>query len=74
MWQIITIILFSGFIGFIFGAVRERVLNKNYSKEDMILASKYGYNFHKYTQFPKQEFEESCINNTKQWLIYYKQT
>ena len=72
MWQIITFILISWFIGFIFGAVRERVLNKLYSKEDMIKASKYGYNFHKTTQFPNQEFEDSCINNTKQWLTLFK--
>ena len=72
MWQIITFILISWFIGFIFGAVRERVLNKLYSKEDMIKASKYGYNFHKTTQFPNQEFEDSCINNTKQWLTIFK--
>lgn len=72
MWQIITFILISGFIGFIFGAVRERLLNKNYSYNDMIKSSKYGYNFHKTTQFPNQEFEDSCINNTKQWLQYYK--
>ena len=72
MWETITIILISWFVGFIFGAVRERLLNKNYSKRDMINASKYGYNFHKTTQFPKQDFEDSCINNTKQWLMYYK--
>jgi hypothetical protein len=40
----------------------------SYSEEDMIEASKYGYNFHKTTQFPTQEFEDSCIRNTKQWL------
>ena len=72
MWETITIILISWFVGFIFGAVRERLLNKNYSKQDMINASKYGYNFHKTTRFPKQDFEDSCINNTKQWLMYYK--
>lgn len=47
----------------------EKVL---YTKEDMIKASKYGYNFHKTTQFPNQEFEDSCINNTKQWLTTLK--
>ena len=72
MWETITIILISWFVGFIFGAVRERILNKNYSKQDMINASKYGYNFHKTTQFPKQDFEDSCIRNTQQWLMYYK--
>lgn len=39
-----------------------------YSEEDMIEASKYGYNFHKTTQFPNQEFEDSCIRNTQQWV------
>ena len=44
----------------------------SYSEEDMIEASKYGYNFHKTTQFPKQEFEDSCIRNTQQWLEQFK--
>jgi hypothetical protein len=44
----------------------------SYSEEDMIEASKYGYNFHKTTQFPKQEFEDSCIRNTKQWLTQFR--
>ena len=43
-----------------------------YSEEDMIEASKYGYNFHKTTSFPEQEFEDSCIRNTKQWLTTFK--
>ena len=43
-----------------------------YSEEDMIEASKYGYNFHKTTQFPEQEFEDSCIRNTQQWLTQFK--
>lgn len=41
---------------------------EKYSEEDMLKASKYGYDFHKTTQFPDQKFEDSCINNTKQWL------
>tara|TARA_R110000823_G_scaffold54057_6_gene132848 strand:+ start:424 stop:666 length:243 start_codon:yes stop_codon:yes gene_type:complete len=44
----------------------------SYSEDDMIEASKYGYNFHKTTQFPNQEFEDSCINNTKQWFQSFK--
>jgi len=44
----------------------------SYSEEDMIEASKYGYNFHKTTQFPTQEFEDSCIRNTKQWLTQFR--
>ena len=43
-----------------------------YTEKDMIEASKYGYNFHKTTQFPNQEFEDSCIRNTQQWLTNYK--
>ena len=45
---------------------------RSYNKEDMIEASKYGYNFHKTTQFPEQEFEDSCIRNTQQWLTQFK--
>ena len=30
-----------------------------YSEEDMLEASEYGYNFHKTTQFPEQEFKDS---------------
>ena len=45
---------------------------RTYSEEDMLNASKYGYNFHKTTLFPNQEFENSCINNTKQWLTLFK--
>ena len=45
---------------------------RTYSEEDMLNASKYGYNFHKTTLFPNQEFEDSCINNTKQWLTLFK--
>jgi hypothetical protein len=50
---------------------KEQDKNK-YSDEDMIEASKYGYNFHKTTQFPQQEFEDSCIRNTQQWLNKFK--
>ena len=45
---------------------------RSYSEEDMIEASKYGYNFHKTTQFQNQEFEDSCIRNTQQWLTQFK--
>ena len=45
---------------------------RSYSEEDMLNASKYGYNFHKTTLFPNQKFEDSCINNTKQWLTLFK--
>ena len=43
-----------------------------YSEEDMLEASEYGYNFHKTTQFPEQEFKDSCIRNTQQWLTKFK--
>jgi hypothetical protein len=56
--------------GFIEGA--EYQAERMYSEEDMIEASKYGYNFHKSTQFPNQEFEDSCIRNTQQWLNQIK--
>jgi hypothetical protein len=45
---------------------------RSYSEEDMIEASKYGYNFHKTTQFQNQEFDDSCIRNTQQWLTQFK--
>ncbi len=44
---------------------------KTYTEEDMINASKYGYEFHKTTSFPNQEFKDSCVNNTKQWLTTF---
>lgn len=43
-----------------------------YSEEDMLTASRYGYNYHKSTQFPEQEFEDGCIRNTQQWLTTFK--
>lgn len=45
---------------------------KLYTEQDMVNASKYGYNFHKTTSFPNHKFEDSCINNTKQWLTTIK--
>jgi hypothetical protein len=39
-----------------------------YTKEQMIEASKYGYEFRDTTSFPEHKFEDSCVNNTKQWL------
>ncbi len=60
----------NGIYGFKQGAKWQQ--ERSYSEEDMINASKYGYNFHKTTQFPNQEFEDSCINNTKQWLTIFK--
>ena len=45
---------------------------KIYTEQDMLLAAKYGYNFHKTTSFPDQEFEDSCVRNTQQWLTTLK--
>ena len=43
-------------------------LNKEYTFDDMVQASKYGYEFRDTTSFPEHKFEDSCINNTKQWI------
>ncbi len=43
-----------------------------YTEEDMLNASKYGYEFRDTTSFPEHKFEDECINNTKQWLEWYK--
>lgn len=45
---------------------------KIYTEQDMLLAARYGYNFHKTTSFPNQEFEDSCVRNTQQWLTTLK--
>ena len=50
----------------------QTLYKETYSKEDMIRASKYGYNFHKITSFPELDFEDSCIRNTQQWLTVFK--
>ena len=47
--------------------------DKKYTEEDMINASKYGYEFRDTTSFPKHKFEDDCINNTKQWLAWYNE-
>lgn len=39
-----------------------------YSEEDMLFAAKYGYDFHKETQFSSGGFEEVCKNNFLQAL------
>jgi hypothetical protein len=53
-------------------AMAEWQQQNSYSEADMIESSKYGYNFHKTTQFPEQDFEDSCIRNTQQWLTKFK--
>ena len=60
--------------GFIDGYIQcqENNKDKKYTEEDMLNASKYGYEFRDTTSFPQHKFEDSCINNTKQWLEWYK--
>ena len=48
-----------------YNKAREKFL---YTEEDMLQAAKYGYEFRDKTSFPEHKFEDSCINNTKQWL------
>ena len=45
-----------------------------YTEEDMLNASKYGYEFRDTTSFPEHKFEDECINNTKQWLQWYNES
>ncbi len=47
---------------------QEDMADKKYTEEDMLNASKYGYEFRDTTSFPEHKFEDSCINNTKQWI------
>jgi hypothetical protein len=42
--------------------------DRKYTEEDMLKAAKYGYEFRDTTSFPEHKFEDSCINNTKQWI------
>lgn len=59
--------------GYVDGYIQssEDMSDKKYTEEDMINASKYGYEFRDTTSFPEHKFEDSCINNTKQWLEWY---
>jgi len=41
---------------------------KEITEQDLIDACKYGYDYHKTTQFPNLEFEEFCKNNFRQLL------
>lgn len=43
-------------------------MEKKYTEQDLINACKYGYEYHKTSQFPNTEFEEFCMNNFKQLL------
>jgi hypothetical protein len=48
--------------------------DNKYTAEDMLNASKYGYEFRDTTSFPEHKFEDGCINNTKQWLQWYNES
>lgn len=54
------------------GEQPKKIIEKLYTEKDMLEASKYGYNFHKTTSFPNQEWEDSCIRNTQQWMTTLK--
>ena len=43
-----------------------------YNEEDMIIAVKYGYEFHQITKFPEKEFPDNCLVLFKQWLKTFK--
>jgi len=43
-------------------------MEAKYTEQDLIDACKYGYDYHKTSQFPEKEFEEEAINNFKQVL------
>lgn len=43
-------------------------MENNKITEELIEACRYGYNYHKTTQFPEMEFDEMAINNFKQVL------
>lgn len=42
--------------------------DKTYTEEDLIAASKYGYEYRDTTSFPDKSFEDNCLNNTRQWI------
>ena len=48
------------------------VVSKRFSYDQMIEASKYGYNYRDTTSFPNKNFDDNCKNNTKQWLTTLK--
>jgi len=50
---------------------KERLYKMNmkiYTEDDLISASKYGYEYRGTTSFPSKSFEDNCLNNTKQWI------
>lgn len=57
---------------FLFQEKEKERLNKMnmkiYTEDDLISASKYGYEYRDTTSFPSKSFEDNCLNNTKQWI------
>ena len=49
-------------------AYKELNSDKLFTLEEAISFAKYGYEFRDTTQFPEHKFEDSCINNFKQYL------
>lgn len=43
-----------------------------YTYTDMINAARYGYDYHKTSQFPNNAFDDEAINNFKQYLTTVK--
>ncbi len=48
-------------------------INQKITEGDLIDAAKYGYDFHKNSQFPDHEFEQACVNNFAQYRQYKTQ-
>ena len=47
-------------------------VSKCFSYDQMIEASRYGYNYRDTTSFPNKNFDDNCKNNTRQWLTTLK--
>ncbi len=48
-------------------------INNEITEQYLIDAAKYGYDFHKNSQFPQHEFKDACINNFAQYRQFKKQ-
>ena len=62
MFKIITIVLASGFVGFVFGAVRERILNKNYNRFEVSIRLSDMANF-----VSTKEMRDNFDSNFLEW-------
>ena len=49
-------------------SIEDIVFQFGINDPELIDAARYGYNYHKDTQFPEMEFEEAPINNFRQFL------